>query len=232
MATESDLRNLLQGPEPEGRAAIDLDAVLTRARRRRRPKVIAVQALGSVAVVGGLFTAVVATMPPQQQPASLLVQDTAEGSAEYSMPQSDEAKTGALDVCGEPPTPWPLLGWELDVTDADAVAAAAPVVTITLRNAGPLTTDGEVVETSVTFVRDGIVVGHGASTGDPVTAALDAAESVTWDAPLAVTPCDPAEPLGPGTYEVRAIVRYDYAAGGGPVASEPIVGTPTAVELR
>ena len=83
MATESDLRDLLRDPDPEGRPTIDLNAVVTRARRRRRPKVIAAQALGSVAAVGALFVGISAIIPPQQA-AMMVAEDSAGGAEEFA----------------------------------------------------------------------------------------------------------------------------------------------------
>lgn len=233
MPSESDLRDLLRDPEPEGRAAIDLDAVLTRARRRRRPKVLAAQALGSVAVVGALFTAVVVSLPHAAETTAITAQDTAAGSEAESAPFADDSTAKLLDACGEPASRWPILGWGLEVTDGGAVSAEAPVLTITLRNDGPLVATGEIEVTRVSFILDDVVIGHGnAAVPGGLPAELDAGEELTWDVPVTVEPCDPLLPLGPGTYEVRAEIEFRYASGDGPVIAEPIVGSPGRVELR
>ena len=113
MATESDLRDLLRGPDPEGRGAIDLDAVLSRTRRRRRPRVIAAQALGSVAIVGVLGTAIFVSGPLADRGVMMSAEDTgagADGAGEAVTESGDApyADQDALkwmpDVCGAPVT--------------------------------------------------------------------------------------------------------------------------------
>lgn len=232
MATESDLRDLLQGPEPEGGATIDVDAVLSRTRRRRRPKVIAAQALGSVALVGGLFTAVVVGIP-QQQAAMMVAEDTAGSADEFaSTPeQSDAGLERVMDACGAPLVAWPLLGWALDVSPAGSAAPDDLAVTVTLRNDSLLAESGEAALTSLTFIQDDEVVGYGILTEPAVTEAeLDPGESLTWDVRVATQSCDPSTRLAPGAYDVRAVVNFNRDAS--EVPGEPIYGTPSTVVLQ
>lgn len=234
MATESDLRDLLRGPEPEGRREIDLDAVLTRARRRRRPRVLAAQALGGVAVVGAIVTGVAVALPPAQT--ALLVAEDAGGSADESAqagaagsdaPHSD--LRWAMDACGEPPVAGTSDTWAL----ATAVGGSGDdlTATLTLRNAGDAGVAGDLVPWALTFVRDGVVVGRAAfPDGGPGAFALGAGESLDTTLAAVVEPCDPARPLAPGSYQVRGVVEITAVAADG--RNEVVYGALAPVELR
>lgn len=234
MATESDLRDLLQHPDPEGRGAIDVDAVLRRARRRRRPRVIAAQALGSVAVVGVLGTAIFVAQPPAQE-AAMIAQDTAAGTgANESQPFADEDGMLKAAECGEAPVIPPLLGWTVDITPAPAVDPEGLGVSVTLGREGTVPESGTVAIDIVTVIDDGIVVGHaspafasvpvGPGAGEPA-----AWEPVTWTATAPVVSCDVESPLPAGTYQ--AVVRMTYVADGGDGFGEPIWSEPVAIEI-
>jgi hypothetical protein len=225
VATESDLRDLLRGPDPEGRGEIDLDAVLTRTRRRRRPRVIAAQAFGSVALVGVLGTAVVVSIPRADTGVQMTAEDAGAGSDEAATaPLADEdALKWAPDTCGAPVT---------DVVSSDGVTLELSIETIfepeeripvqvTLRNDGP----DRLVGTSspwphVSLARDGIVVWHSYQTQEDIGLIIDLApgESLTLDTYVDRVICGseddlimdgpqndmPAAP--PGQYELRTVL--------------------------
>ncbi len=240
MPSESDLRNLLHGPDPEGRAAIDVDAVLTRARRRRRPKVVAAQALGSVALVGVLGTAIVVSLPRPAEQATMTAQDAPAGAGESAtQPFADQdALTAMSAVCGEPvafPPASPDLVLEISMETIFEPESRIPV-TVTLRNTG-----AEIIRGStgaaplMTFARDGIVLWHSFAAPDGGVRAidLDPGESVTYETYFDRTVCgseddlvvdDPANPLpaaGPGQYEVFATLTLSGDDGTSAVASGP-----------
>lgn len=228
MATESDLRALLRDPDPEGRPAIDLDAVITRARRRRRPKVLAAQALGSVAVVGAVFTGVVATLPREET--TMMVADEAAGGSYESAPAPADADLRwAMDACGEPPIDGASPTWALETVlggDVDGLTA-----TLTLRNEGDAAATGATTPWALTLVRDGVVVGR-ASFPDAATTPYDlaAGDAVETTLGAVVESCDPATPLEPGAYDVRGVVEVlDQAADG---RNEVVYGELVPVELR
>lgn len=237
MATESDLRDLLRGPDPEGRSAIDLDTVLSRTRRRRRPRVIAAQALGSVALVGVLGTAVVVSIPRADQAALMTAEDAAAGGEESATaPYVDEdASRAAYDACGDPLVTPPPLGWSLGVAlGADAVVSDDSGnldVTVSLRNDSPLAVTGVADIPSVAIVRDGVVVAHGIPVepaARPIELASDAV--VTWSLVIWVASCDTeAGALPAGEYQARAVVEF-VAEGFDGV--EPVRGEPTTIAIR
>jgi hypothetical protein len=227
--SESDLRDLLRGSEPEGRAAIDLDAVLTRARRRRRPRVIAAQVLGSVAVVGALFTAVVAVQPPQQT-ATMIAEDAGAGGSDAdTAPFVDDSALKVADQCGLAPVVTGPAPWSLDLTNttADGVGALARVI-LTLPGGGPWAEATATLE-SLTVARGGVVVATALPTDVTGPVADPSGEGVSWDARFAVESCD-GEPLTSGAYEMRAVVVV--SVDGTSPATETIHGTPVVVEIK
>jgi hypothetical protein len=232
VATESDLRDLLRGPDPEGRGDIDLDAVLSRTRRRRRTRVIAAQALGSVAIVGVLGTAIFVSGPLGARDVLMSAEDTgagADGAGEAvtesgDAPSLDEdALKWMPDACGAPVTdPVSSDGLTLEMSVETVADGEDRVpVTVTLRNDGaePL------VGTSspwpyVSLARDGVVVWHTYDTQEDIGYLVDLApgESTTLETYVDLLACRsdddlvmdgpqndmPAAP--PGEYEVRAVL--------------------------
>lgn len=230
MATESDLRDLLRDPDPEGRGAIDLDAVISRSRRRRRPRVIAAQALGSVAIVGVLGTAVVVGGPLADRGVMMTADDAGADGAGEAVAESGDAPyvdQDALkwmpDACGAPVTDVVSSGGltlDLSIETTLEPEERTPVE-ITLRNDGP----DRLVGTSspwphVSLARDGLVVWHSYQTQEDIGYLIDLApgESTTLagyvDAVVCASEDDlimdgpqndmPAAP--PGPYELRAVL--------------------------
>lgn len=240
MATESDLRDLLRGPDPEGRGEIDLDAVLSRTRRRRRPRVIAAQALGSVALVGVLGTAVVVAIPRADTGVQMTAEDAVAGSDEAATaPFADEdALRWMPDACGAPVTEQvstPGLTLEMSIVTTYEPQERIPV-TVTLRNDGPdrlVGTSGR--SPSVSFARDGLVVWHSYATQDASARVVDLApgESMTFEAFFDRVICgteddlimdDPQRDLPvapPGQYELRAVLVVATDAGATLLAASP-----------
>jgi hypothetical protein len=253
VATESDLRDLLRGPEPEGRGDIDLDAVLSRTRRRRRPRVIAAQALGSVAIVGVLGTAVIVGGPLADRGVMMSAEDTgvgADGAGEAIAESGDapyvdqDALKWMPDACGAPVTEAvssPGVTLEMSLVTIFEPEQRIPV-TVTLRNDGP---DPLVGVTSpwphVSLARDGLVVWHTYSTQEAIGRVVDLApgESMTFETYFDGVICrteddlmmdDPQNGMPdapPGRYELRAVVVVATDAGETLVAVSP----PTGLEI-
>jgi hypothetical protein len=253
VATESDLRDLLQGPDPEGRVAIDLDAVLRRARARRRPRAIAATAVGALALVG-VMTPVVLISQQATTQQSVLTAEDAGGAGEA--PTADNAfmtlTAASLNTCGasvvELPSPNGLV---LEVTPVTAPAETADILAdVTLRNDGPLTLVGTTATTPViAFSRDGIVLWHtsGSQDASGVRVDLDPGESMTYLTtfkPLICTPEDEAEAsgsdsdglreglpaAGPGTYQLSAAI--DFIPDDGSSGSVLVTGPSSAAHLE
>ena len=246
MATESDLRDLLRGPDPEGRGEIDLDAVLSRTRRRRRPRMIAAQALGSVALIGVLGTAVIVSIPPAPSGVMMTAEDADGGESAATAPEADESGlTWAPDACGAPVTDVPasdILGLVVDIPTTVDPGERLPV-TITLTNDGPDRVTGSTSSAphlSLSF--DGTVVWHSYAVQDANARVVDleSGESMTYESYVDRVLCgseddvsmnDPESTMplaGPGDYEIRAVLVIGTDDGASIVASAP----PLPLEIR
>lgn len=229
MATEADLRDLLRGPEPEGRAAIDVDAVIARARRRRRPRVVAAQTLGSVGLVGALVVGVSLGVPPVNEASMMSAEDS--GAGGQALPESAtgaDSMLRATDVCGEPLVEYPGLGWDLTV-ESIAGTATGSTARVALRNDSGVAEAGTATVTSLAFVRDGVVVGFAVPDG-PTAYAVDAppGASTTWDVPVTTQACASEDALAPGSYDVRVVAEF---VRDDPAAPETVYGAPIPVEF-
>lgn len=247
MATESDLRDLLRGPEPEGRGDIDLDSVLSRTRRRRRPRVIAAQALGSVAIVGVLGTAIFVGGPLADRGVMMSAEDTGAG-ADGAIAESGDAPyvdrdalTWVPDACGAPVTGLVSsdgLTLEMSIETTFEPEQRIPL-TVTLRNDGPEPLVGVTSPwPHVSLARDGLVVWHTYSTQEAIGQAVDLApgESMTFESYVDRVICRTEDDLvmdgpqndmpdaPPGQYELRAVVVVATDAGEIVVAASPPSG--------
>lgn len=230
MPSESDLRDLLKGPDPEGRDAIDLDAVLNRARRRRRPKVVAAQALGSVALVGVLGTAIVVSVPRPAGDSSMLTTQEAAGSSDADAAPfvDDSVASKIIESCGEELMLAPSTDWTLNTASAVYADPGTLELDLTLTPTEPKS--GSVVMRSVVVARDGVVVAYGLSL-DPVPTPEDLAGGAPIEraAAFAMTSCESeGERLPAGDYDVRPAAEFIRAEDG---LGEPIVGSPVALTI-
>lgn len=193
MATESDLRDLLRGPDPEGRAAIDVDAVLRRARARRRPRAIAASAVGALALVGVLTPIVVVSQQAAKQETLMTAEDAggAAGAQSDDVPNGDDSafapapSAGTLSSCGGPVVDLPSeTGLVLEVTPLTATVGSDSIpIEVTLRNDGSQPAVGVTASTPViTFSRDGVVLWHTNGAQDAIGMPVDLApgESMTY----------------------------------------------------
>jgi hypothetical protein len=228
VATESDLRDLLRGPDPEGRGEIDLDAVLSRTRRRRRPRVIAAQALGSVALVGVLGTAIFVSDPLGARDVMMSAEEDSGAGADEIAGESATLEDGAAtkwqpDACGAPLTE---VGSSAGVTlEMELVTTFEPgqraPVTVTLRNDGTERLVGTTASAPhVTLARDGVVVWHSYATQDASARLVDLepGEQMAYETYIERAICGSEEdllmddpetdlPLAPaGEYEMRSVV--------------------------
>jgi hypothetical protein len=244
VATESDLRDLLRGPDPEGRGDIDLDAVLSRTRRRRRPRVIAAQVLGSVAVVGVLGTAIFVGGPLADRAVMMTAEDAGAGSDGGSEESAtapfadDDTLRWTPDACGAPVTELVSsdgLTLEMSIETIFEPEERIPVQ-VTLHNDGPEPLVGVTSPwPHVSLARDGLVVWHTYSTQEAIGQVVDLApgESVTFESYVDRVICrteddlvmhDPQNDMPtapPGRYELRAVVVVATDAGDTLVAASP-----------
>jgi hypothetical protein len=197
VATESDLRDLLQGPDPEGRATIDVDAVLRRARARRRPRAIAASAVGALALVG-VMTPVVLISQQAATPESLMIAEDASGASEASDADGYDGATApsatSLVSCGAPVADHaPGDGLVLEVTPVTAEAGTAGIpIDVALRNDGTVSMLGvTATQPVVVFSRDGVVLWYSDAIQDASGVRVDLApgESLTYRSTLEPLTC-------------------------------------------
>lgn len=198
-------------------SAIDVDAVVTAARARRRPRQWAVGTLGLVAVLGFGGLAVTAVTPPTFIAAGESA-DTADlesrGSDELGAPEAEGGsplRSVELPLCGAPapaPDQGPI-GLALEVQVQSDAAAGGPVTgTARVVNTGdePRT----VITRSAAWawvLQNGVVVGGPSIVGDAArTTVLN--PGVSLDLPLSAPTqsCVDGAALAPGDYTVLVIV--------------------------
>ena len=233
MATESDLRDLLRGPDPEG-PAIDLDTVLRRTRSRRRPKLIAAQALGSLALVAVVGVPAFLAVPRPVETSSLIAVDAAEESdsaagSEFANPDPPDAllELKRDSECGIAPVIPPQLGWVVALEPA-TVDPATVAVSVALENRSALTASGTAVVTAVVVVADGVVVGHAFPETTSEHLELAPGEAVTLPAVASFVGCEGASAVLPtGDFSIAVDVEFQHDE---PVGStEPIRSPLTGV---
>jgi hypothetical protein len=246
------LRDLLQGPDPEGRAAIDVDAVLRRARARRRPRAIAASTVGALALVG-VLTPVVLVSQQAAKPESLMGAEDADGAPEASTADDSAFATvpsaSALNSCGASVVELPSEnGLVLEVAPVTAQAGSASIpIDVTLRNDGSVSLAGVTASLPVVvFSRDGVVLWYSSAVQDAsgVVVDLDPGESMTYATTFDPVICtadgaaDSAETdagglrkdlpsAGVGSYSVSAAI--DFFAEDGVIV---VTGPAAPVELR
>lgn len=186
MPTEAELREQFHHDDrPTGPGTIDLDAVLRRSRARRRPQVVAVAVVGSLAALAiivpvsvsvalgqtGMFSASSGSAASAGDAGGLKAPESLAGGAtgETSGGSSGGAVDGLapaqkINLCGGAlaelaPASNGLL---LTVESVDAAASARSIpATVTLTNTGTAAFSGSASPFPVlTFSRDGVVLWH------------------------------------------------------------------------
>jgi hypothetical protein len=254
MPSDSELRRRFQeGTQPRGE--IDVDAVLRRARARRRPRVV-LAAAGSVVAIAAIAVPAVVVTSFGSSGASVTSSEyapeaapDAAGGAAGGAADSDAAMSapGAelLNPCASPVTELPPAGNGLVISAAPVTAAASArsiPVTVTLTNTG----DGSILGTTasrpaLTLSRDGVTIWHTNGPSDMSARIVDLGpgESMTYEAvfePLVCAPEDDAleafrpglPAAGPGTYLLWAAIDVSHDDGS---AIDLVTGPAVAVTL-
>lgn len=242
MPTEAELRRILHDGEPE-RGAIDVDAVVRRARARRRPKQLAA-ALGSafgvlaavavsipVLLSAGVPSQTLADAPAAEDAAALGAADENEGR------YTTESAQGSLDrmlICGQPPAAAvsEVDGLGLGVTASTSGASGTVLVRISLTNDGDVRVRGTLTAPpTVTLAESGAVVSHGETEATPTTSIdLAPGETLTFSARYAPVACggDESGALAPGRYDLTTAIGVVEAGG----TTRLLVSPATTVVLR
>jgi hypothetical protein len=250
MPSDSEIRRRFQeGTQPRGE--IDVDAVLRRARARRRPRVVLAAAGSVVAIAAIAVPAVVVTSfggsgasVTSSEYAPEAAPDGAGGAADSNAAMS---RPGAerLNPCASPVTELPPAGNGLVISAAPVTAAAGArsiPVTVTLTNTG----DGSILGTTasrpaLTLSRDGVTIWHTNGPSDMSARIVDLGpgESMTYETvfePLVCAPEDDAleafrpglPAAGPGTYLLWAAIDVSHDDGS---AIDLVTGPAVAVTL-
>ena len=236
MPTESELRRQFHDDEPHG--SIDLDAVLRRSRARRRPRVVAVAIVSSLAVVGivvpvsisvasqqtGTFSAGSAASAPD----SATAPEALQGGDAAGYGGIKRAPADKINLCtGTLAAPTPAEdGLVLTVQPVDAAADARDIpVTVTLTNTGPQQVTGSLSPfPTLTLSRDGIVLWHSNGPVPLLAQEIDLAPgaSTTFSTTFEPVVCgveDDAQPsfraelpaAGTGDYQLSAALDFSPA---------------------
>lgn len=260
MPTEDELRRQLHDDRPHG--SIDLDAVLRRARTRRRPRVAAVAIVSSLAAVGivlpvsisvassqtgGFSSGSAASAPDAALGPQLLGGSAVPGTGD----SSKRAPAEKINLCGGPlATPVAADdGLVLTVEPVDAAASARDIpVTVTLTNTGEQQVTGSLSPfPTLTLSRDGVVLWHSNGAVPSLAQEIDLAPgaATTFSTTFEPLVCGVADDsmsgfradlpqAGPGEYLLSAALDFSPATpdADGSAAAVLVTGPTSPVTLR
>ncbi len=253
--TEDELRAALQSGDPAG--SIDVDDVLRRARRRRRPRVLLVGAAGVLAVAAIVVPVSVSAIGSGGSTVASEAGDTAAApeSADAPAASDDSTLSTGADIKRAPADKLNLCtgtlaevapaesGLVLEVGPVEAAASDGGIpATVTLTNTGASRVTGTTAASpALTFSRDGVTLWH--SNGPQIMMAavvdLESGESLQYTTTFEPVVCSVDDDLadsfapdlpaaGPGTYGLSAAIDLLTDAG----VSELVTGPVTTITLR
>jgi hypothetical protein len=252
MPSDSDLRRRFQeGTQPRGE--IDVDAVLRRARARRRPRVVlaasgSVLAIAAIAVPAVIVTGLPGTGAGDQvmSAGDAAAPESAGGAGGASETQLTDPAAKIIALCGaEIAQPAPAAnGLSVSVDPVTAAPGQRGIpVTVTLTNGGTSSIFGSTAAAPVlTLSRDGVTVWHSAAPTDGAARVVDLGpgESMTYQTTFDAVICGPDEdadlasptalpPAPSGTYRLWAMIDLTHDDGS---AVDLVSGPAVAVTLR
>jgi hypothetical protein len=234
--SDAELRHRFrEGTQPHGE--IDVDAVLRRARRRRRPRVVLAGAGSVLAIAAIAVPAAIGTSLPGgagDSAADTLVAgeeyapETSGGAADAGVAQ--KVDPDRLNPCGARVAEQVPAAEGLVITVAPVSAPAgsrAVEVVVTLTNAGDERITGTTgSRPSLTLARDGIALWHTNGPQDLSARVVDLAPGQSMSYPAVFEPvvCSPEDdervafrpglpPLGPGEYALSAAIEVTSEDG-------------------
>lgn len=209
MATESDLRDLLQHPA-SGDGGIDVDAVLRRARRRRRPRVLLSAAGGALALAAVVAPAIAITTLTSSPTTVVASQPEAADGAGADEATAPFADSSLRDACGSlVPTAAPTTGpLALDVTASGSVELTVGLV---VRNTGAAAVAGETGQLRLAVIdASGALVASELASLPQAELAIPAGGAATSTLSVPLSDCATGGALPPGDY----VVTVTTAIGG------------------
>lgn len=223
MVDENELRTQFSGTELP---AIDIDttAVISRSKRRRRPRQFAVGAVGLLAASSLVFAGISTFRhtDPVSTTAGIVADDAAESRVEGDSAYSDESlaapETSPISAaCGtsirtDSASPFGL-SLELELPE-EVVASGSAYGTVLLTN----TSDEPVTGTTanvpdVNLLRDSIVISHSPDVQilSVIPVNLQPGQSIAFDVAIDIFDCttiDTGGMVDPGTYAVNATLAF------------------------
>lgn len=254
MPSDSELRDRFhEGTQPRGE--IDVDAVLRRARARRRPRV-ALTAAGSMLVIAAIAVpAAVSSYTSGSGAAGGTALVAGDAAPEFAsggdaggstLPQSQAVPAEKLNLCTAPLAEVAPAENGLVISAGPIVAAAGDrhiPVTVTLTNTGDRQIFGTTgTEPALTLSRDGVTVWHTNGAHDAMARIVDLGpgESMTYAATFEPVVCGvddealesfranlPAAPAG--TYQLSAAIDVTHNDG---LYIDLVTGPAAEVRLR
>jgi hypothetical protein len=254
--SDSDLRRRFQeGTQPRGE--IDVDAVLRRARARRRPRVVlaaagSVVAIAAIAVPAVVFTNFGAsggggasTVAGDEAAPQFATPDSVAGGGDAGSTDTAVPRADALNLCTAPVADIAPSTNGLTLT-VDPVTAKATdrhvAATVTLTNTGTTPIFGSTAsEPVVVLSDDGLVIWHTNGVHDDMARLVDLGpgESMTYQTTFEPVVCGPEDDAaaefradlpaaGPGTYLLYALIDVSHSDGS---AVDLVSGPGVAVTL-
>jgi hypothetical protein len=163
----------------------------------------------------------------------MIAQDTSAGSEEATAPFVDSDSPGGsfkmVDGCGDELDITPSADWSVSVLEANAVADVISLRAQLTAVAADPTVEWSPAIGSLYVIRDDIIVGHAAPSGDG-SAEIDDATGFTfvWDLDFEIAPCD-GTVLPDGRYGLVAVAAV--TAAGSDSEAEWIASAPVPIKI-
>lgn len=220
-SSEADLRSAMAAPSLVPTSGIDTDAVVRRARARRRPKQFAVGTV-SVLAIAGIFALGVSTLPSLHTG-----QATSDAGMMMNAPEAPkgDTSTGAetklvdpsANLCGSPSGTPPAssagLELALNLSSTSGTDGSRISGTAILSNTGTTRMSGSATATPVFILsQNGVIVSRTDSPSDTLAIRIDLGPGESFTYPVTSSPlgCDSGDlaPIDPGTYDLVAAIAF------------------------
>jgi hypothetical protein len=231
MASESELRDRFhEGTLPSGQ--IDVEAVLRRARARRRPRIVLAGAGSVLAIAAIAVPAALGSFATPATDSALIAGSGGDSGAEYSAPEASDGQSlfdrppaERLNLCMAPVAEVAPAenGLVLSVEPVTASAADHGIPTIvTMTNTGALAVSGTTAGLpSMTLSQNGVTLWHsnGPQTMIAIPVDLGPGQSLQYPATFEPVRCGTEDDLGetfrpdlpavgPGLYQLSAAIDF------------------------
>jgi hypothetical protein len=212
MPTESELRDLLQGGGAP--RALDAEAVIRRARARRRPKRVAVGALGGLAAVAIVVPVALGIGAGRPQGAADSAAAPASGQEAEGLSTLTERDGGAGSLADDPYPDCRLTGWDGEAVpsgvELDITQPRPAELVLTLVNDSSEPVHGELAGAPYFALSSGEVPAGWSTASVPTTRVdLEPGDRVALTVPLEPVGCGGASLAGGFGAEASLAIRAD-----------------------